>query len=74
MAERRDIIDTRNSKLQSILDKRQLNLTSVARKAKVSQEVVRKIRDGKTVRRDKFFAVVNGLELQPKDILPEWEY
>jgi DNA-binding Xre family transcriptional regulator len=74
MAERKHIIDTRNSKLQSILDKRQLNLTSVARKAKVSQEVVRKIRDGKTVRRDKFFAVVNSLEVEPKDILPEWEY
>ena len=69
---RKDIIDTHDSRLQNILDQRQLNMAAVARKANVSQEVVRRIRDGKTVRRDKFFAVINNLEVKPEDILPHW--
>jgi lambda repressor-like predicted transcriptional regulator len=72
MGTRSDIVSAEGSKLQDILDKRGLTMTAVSRMAKVSIEVVRKLRDGKTVRRDKFFAVINSLEVRPQEIIPTW--
>ena len=72
MGTRIDIVNAEGSKLQNVLDKQGLSMTAVARMAKVSIEVVRKLRDGKTLRRDKFFAVVNCLEISPEEILPFW--
>ena len=69
----KDIVDTKNNRLQNVLDERRLNMASAARKANVSVEVIRKIRDGKTVRRDKFFAVVHSLDVQPDEIIPNWD-
>lgn len=72
MAIRKDIVDTKNSKLQDMLDEKQLTMAALSRKANVSHEVIRKIRDGLSVRRDKFFAVIQALEIEPKAILPSW--
>ena len=72
MATRSDLVSAEGSTLQDILDKRGLTMTDVSRMATVSIEVVRKLRDGKTVRRDKFFAVVNSLEIDPQDMIPNW--
>lgn len=72
MSRRTDIVSAEGSKLQDILDKRGLSMAAVSRMAEVSIEVVRKLRDGKTLRRDKFFAVVNSLEVEPNEIIPSW--
>lgn len=72
MGTRQDIVDTTGSKLQDILDSRQLTMSGLARMADVSHEVVRKIRDGKTVRRDKFFAILKALKMKPEEILSNW--
>lgn len=72
MAVRRDIVDSSGNKLQSILDARGLTMAALARKANVSVEVVRRLRDGKTLRRDKFFAIVNQLGVSPVDVIPSW--
>ena len=68
-----DIVNAEGSVLQSILDQKGVTIAGTARLAGVSAEVVRKLRDGKTIRRDKFFAIINSLEIKPKEILPNWQ-
>ena len=70
---RRDMVDTTESKLQDILDEKRLTMASLARMANVSVEVVRRIRDGLSVRRDKFLAIVNSLEIRPEELVKNWK-
>lgn len=73
MAVRTDIINSHGNTLQNVLDNRGLTMAAVARMANVSVEVVRRLRDGRTLRRDKFFAVVNCLGVTPQEIIPAWD-
>lgn len=72
MKTRQDLIDTIGNTLQQVMDERGLSMAAVARGANVSIEVVRRLRDFKTIRRDKFFLIVNSLKLAPECILPAW--
>lgn len=73
MGVRIDIISANGSKLQGIMDDRGLTMSSVSRMSGVSVPVVKKLRDGLTLRREKFFAVVNCLEVKPEEIVPDWD-
>ncbi len=73
MGNRIDIVDAKGSKLQDIMDDRGLTMSAISRMSGVSVAVVKKIRDGLTLRREKFFAVVNCLEVKPEKIIPSWD-
>ena len=72
-AHRVDIIDAKGSKLQDIMDERGLTMSAISRMAGVSIPVIKKLRDGLTLRREKFFAVVHCLKVQPEKIVPSWD-
>lgn len=72
MKKRSDIIETHGSNLQSLMDEKRLNMAALSRLAGVSVEVIRRIRDEKSVRRDKFFAIAHSLDVVPEEIIPGW--